>query len=628
MDEENRTVEAQFYSGAEILRWSWSRGEYLLTFLTGSENVRLEALNKGTAPVLNAHDSFAMGSQIGVINKGEIRDGAGFAELKYFKEDPEADLVWNKVRQGARNVSMGAYVHKMREVEGSEDEDTISRFEAVDWEPIEVSNVPIGADPDAQIQMSFSGRDQDMIEVEILRAEARTPKEVLMPEKGKTAGETPAQEKTAVTDEKTIAANAVKLERERVAGIHKLNVPSFNLKPEFVQKLIADEHPIEKARELILDEMASRDERTPTNPVNEDITITRDETETRRELAASVLLNSIHPKKYEVDKDNYFRGMRVKRMAEELLTRGGVSVLGKDQTEIFALAMQNTADFPYILENVARKQLLTQYEVQDPSYRIWTKQSTTPDFKTMSRTRLSEAPAFLTVPEGGQITIAAMTESRETYAIATYGRGVSFTRQMFINDDLGAFTDLVGQFGTQAAILENTTVYAILNANAAMADGTELFHADHGNLGTGVIGNTALDAGDTAMGKQTGLDGVSILNIRPKYLIVPRAKAVTARMAMVETGPGVKAADQNHFAGMFDVVADAALDGTSAVVWYFAADPAIYPGIEYSHLEGAEGPQIVRKENEQGILGVQLYGYVDFGAKAVDWRSLYKSSGA
>jgi hypothetical protein len=247
----------------------------------------------------------------------------------------------------------------------------------------------------------------------------------------------------------------------------------------------------------------------------------------------------------------------------------------------------------------------------------------------MSRSRLSEAPSFLAVPDGAAITIATMSDSKEQYALGTFGRGVSFTRQMLINDDLGAFKDLITRFGDQAAILENKTVYSIPTTNANMSDGAALFvDATHRNLKTGTIGNTGLDTLFSSMGIQKGMDNVSILGLVPKFIIVPKAKEATAMAAMMTVGPSVKSSEQNWFAGRLEVVADGVLDATSTAEWYAAADPNLYPGIEYAHLEGATGPQILRKEDEGGILGVNLYAYLDFAAKAVDWRPLYKSSGA
>jgi hypothetical protein len=633
VDQENRTVEAQFYSGAEIPRFSWDRGRFLLTFRTDKKSVRLEKLNAGRAPVLDAHDDWSMKTQIGIVKSAELRGDGAFAMLRYFFNDTAADTIWNKIEQGARNVSMGAYVHKMRELESDQGKGEVKRFEAVDWEPIEISNVAIGADGGAHIQMKLSENDPEMIEVEVQRATARSHMEVQMPEKGKIAGEPRKPEAGLVMEEqlasaqKKAAADAVKAWRAREESI-RIMVKPFQLSADFVAELINSERTVEQWSVAVLEHMARQDEIDQTSPVNPSVTVTRDERETRITLASSALLHQIDPKKHELEQGNEFRGRGVSRIAEDLLVKQGISVAAKSPVEIATLAMQNTADFPYVLENVARKRLQDAYQYVEPSYKRWTKPSTHPDFKTMSRPRLGETPAFLTVPEGAQITIGSMTESREQYAIATYGRGVSFTRQMLINDDLGAFNDIVGGFGVQAARLENQTVYAILTANAAMADSTELFHADHGNLGTGVIANTALDAMFTAMGIQTGVDGATILNLTPVFLIVPKAKEATARAAMTAVGPSVKAADQNWFAGRLEVVADGVLDATSTVVWYAAADPQLAPGIEYAYLEGAAGPQIVRKENEGGILGIQLYAFVDFGAKALDWRPLYKSSGS
>lgn len=348
----------------------------------------------------------------------------------------------------------------------------------------------------------------------------------------------------------------------------------------------------------------------------------RDQKETTVELMADAL----NPRPSLPN--NPYRGLGLRRLAEESV-RLEHSIRGPVKPDRVAeLAMQTTSDFASVLESTARKQLQTMYQAANPTYRLWTRPSTSPDFKTMTRPRISEAPAFLVVPEGGQVTLGLMSDSKESYALATYGRGVSFTRQMLVNDDLGAFNTLVAGFGAQAARLENKTVYAVLNANANMSDGQPLFIlSPHANLGSGAIGNTALDAMFSSMAKQKGLDGATVLDITPRYLITPKALEGTARAATMLVGPSVKASDQNWFAGRLEVVADAELDGTSTAVWYAAADPALAPGVEYCHLQGAEGPQFIRKENEQGVLGIQFYAYLDFAAKAIDWRSLYKSTG-
>ncbi len=439
---------------------------------------------------------------------------------------------------------------------------------------------------------------------------------------------------SAVTTGQTVPPNqdavnaAVQAETHRCSEINRIGIAA-KMPADAIQAAITGKVTVEAYKDQVLNAMVAASQTNDTRVGSVAATVTRDETDTRRFLMVAAVLNRIAPATNTVDEKNGFRHMSCLRMAEEALAQRGVSVRGLTPGELAIKAMQQTSDFANVLENSARKLLLARYAIANPTYKMWTKASTTPDFKTMSRSRLSEAPTFIKVPEGAQITIGTMSDVKETYALATYGRGVSFTRQMLINDDLGAFNDLITRFGDQAAILENKTVYSILTTNANMSDSAALFvDATHGNLKTGTIGNTGLDTCFTAMGIQKGLDGTSVLGLTPKFIIVPKAKEATARAAMTAVGPSVKASDQNWFAGRLEVVADGVLDATDTAAWYAAADPNLYPGIEYAHLEGANGPQIIRKEDEGGILGVNLYAFLDFGAKAVDWRPLYKSSGS
>lgn len=631
---DTRTIEMQFYSGAAVRRYSWLRGEYLLSFSMDPAHVRLDQLNSGRAPLLESHSNWFTSDVLGVIEAGWLADGKGMARARFVKGDEAADKVWNKVQQGVlKNVSMGVAIHKLKET--SKEEDKIKSYLAIDWEPQEISVVPIGADPGAQMLtdavakgMRREQMEAEEVEIEVLRepdvVRASAQEERAM-DRTITAG---AEARTETTNQDAVR-QAQLAERQRVLDINEAARQFAELSPGANVAPLAASHiesgaPVEQFRAAALAELARQSAENPTRQHRTEVT--RDQRDTVR-LNAGAVVSHLMARGNAVEAANPFRGMGVLRLAEELLNATGRPTRGMGRAQIAELSMHATADFPLILADSARKQMLNAYAVAAPTYKLWTKASTTPDFKTMSRLRLSETPSFLKVPEGAQITLGTMTESREQYALATYGRGVSFTRQMLINDDLGAFNDLLSAFGQQAARLENKTVYAILNTNGNMADSAALFVAGHANLGTGAIGNTGLDAMFVAMATQKGLDGVTILNLAPKYLVVPAAKRATAEAAMTAVGPNVKASDQNWFAGRLTVVADGELDGTSTSVWYGAADPAIAPGIEYAHLDGAEGPQIIRKENEDAILGVQLYAYLDFAAKAVDWRPLYKSSG-
>ena len=430
------------------------------------------------------------------------------------------------------------------------------------------------------------------------------------------AGQNPA------VNAEAIAAAALAAERSRASEISRIGALA-KMPATAINSAIAGGQTVEAFKDAVIEAKLAADKATDTRVGHTAATITRDERDTRRALGVSAILNRVDPTKYQVEAANDFRGMGVRRLAEEVLSRSGVNTRGMNETDFCIQAFHSTSDFPYILENGLRKVLLTAYDVAPTTYRIWSRASVANDFKTMRRIRSGAAPVLLEVPEGGEVTLGTMGEERESYALATYARGISFTRQMLINDDLSAFNDISAKMGEQCARLENKTVYAILTANAAMNDGVTLFHADHENVGTGVIGNTGLDAMFVAMATQKDIDGVTPLNIMPKYLIVPPAKRMTAVTAMRETGPSVKIADQNWFAGMLEVVSDAQLTDTAK--WYGAAATG---DVEYANLAGAPGPQFYRVENAGDILGVRINVFLDFAAKAVGWKGLYYSTGS
>jgi hypothetical protein len=622
IDAEKRTVDIIFFTGADVPRMDfWTGEKYLLKF--NPKGADLSLLNNG-APVLDNHNLDGSASQKGVVEKA-WQDGENFkATLRFSKREGVSDLWGDILDRIVTKFSMGVEFLKLKNTE----EKGLKIRTAEAWRPFELSIAPIPADfGTTTLAAEERGVQQQQ------RANAQ--EERTMGDE-KTPGTSPSAEDTTLTlTAEKIYEDRLKNEREngviqelaRVTAILKVN-QICGLPSTFANQHIKAKTPIEKFRELAIEKQADEALRGAQTRDGR-VTLVSDEADTRRDCMETALRGIMDPKEQKTDQNNPFIGLSMKQMADESVRLQHNLRRTPKNEEVARLAMQTTADFANVLENTARKQLLRMYQLAAPSYRTWCKASTTPDFKTMTRVRLGEAPSFLKVPEGGQITIGLMTDSKESYSLATYGRGISFTRQMLINDDLGAFNDLISQMGQQAARMENKTVYAILYANAVMADSIALFHATHCNLGSGVLGNTAFDAAFGAMKVQKGLDGVSVLNLTPKYLIVPAAKESTAKSTTMLVGPNVKASDQNWFAGRLEVVADGELDtnGSGTTIWFMAADPSIAPGIEYCFLQGQEGPQFIRKDNEQGVLGMQFYAYEDFAAKAVDWRSLYKSTG-
>ena len=84
---------------------------------------------------------------------------------------------------------------------------------------------------------------------------------------------------------------------------------------------------------------------------------------------------------------------------------------------------------------------------------------------------------------------------------------------------------------------------SILTTNGALADGVDLFHADHGNLGSTALSTTALDAAWTAFATQKDPSG-RVISVRPRYAVVPASlygkmnSTIDAEFAVGDTATG------------------------------------------------------------------------------------------
>ena len=361
----------------------------------------------------------------------------------------------------------------------------------------------------------------------------------------------------------------------------------------------------------------------------------QDETRTYREGGVQALLHRANPSAYKMDdKSRQFAGFDLVDMARDSLERAGHRTRGMSKQEIAVKALQSTSDFPNILENVVTKTLRMGYEAAGRTFVPFCRQATLPDFKQISRAQLGGAPDLKRVLEGAEYEFGSIGDGAEKYAVQKYGRIVSLTWETVINDDLDALTRIPFAFGASAASLESDIVYAILTGNPNMADGTALFHSDHGNLGTAADLADALDptaANPIAemrkmMTLQKGIEGRYIA-VRPRYLVVPPSLEEAAIKITSANFVASKGVDQNVFGPSLIPISEPRLEDSSSTAWFGAAEPGLIDTVEYAYLEGHEG---VFTESKAGfeVDGVQIKCRHVFGAKAIDWRGLFKNAGA
>ena len=608
-DRDERTATLTWYTGAAVRRYD-ARGPFEMRFSMEPGAIRMGRLASGSAPLLNSHRDFTVDDVIGVITRAWIENGQGKAAVRFSKR-ADVDPIWQDVQDGIlRNASMGVAIHAVEDVtpQGA----SVRQVLVTDWEPEEVSLVPVGADPGAgfRFQRATGPQEQKMDET-IITATGEEARDEL---------------KINLDAERQAAALA---ERARIREIEKVG-RTLGLGATLIAQHVEAGTSVEEFRKLALDDAANRSGETEIRSAA--AVVTRDETETRRAGIVAALLHrydpAVFPLKDDLGRD--WAGQTLLDLARECLELSGTRTRRLPRHEIAKLAL-STSDFPSILADVANKTLRQAYEAYPRTFLPFSRRRSAVDFKNINAVQLGEAPSLMKVNEKGEFTHGSIAESKETYKLATYGRIVSITRQTIINDDLSAFTRIPAGFGVAAATLESDTVWGIITTNPAMGDGVTLFHANHANLNTGAgsaLALAGLGAGMAAMAKQKGLDGVTVLNVQPRYLVVPVALQLTAFQMIAPNLAPAKSADLvPDYIRALTPIAEPRLDAASTTAWYLFASPDQIDTIEYAYLEGQDGVYI---ETRQGfdVDGVEIKARLDFGAKAIDWRGLQKNVGS
>lgn len=152
INKDARTVDLIFSTGASVDRMDyWSGKRYREVLSMDPAHVRLDRLNAG-APLLDAHSAYSVGDVLGAVqpDTARILNKQGVATVRFSKRE-SVEPIWGDVVDGIiRSVSVGYRVYKFVE-DSPKDGGTPTRT-AIDWEPFEVSMVPMPADTGARVR--------------------------------------------------------------------------------------------------------------------------------------------------------------------------------------------------------------------------------------------------------------------------------------------------------------------------------------------------------------------------------------------------------------------------------------------------------------------------------------------
>jgi hypothetical protein len=167
VNEDKRTVDLIFSTGAAVIRTDyWSGKQYREVLSMDPKHVRLDRLNAG-APMLDGHMGWSVGDVLGTVepDSARIDKGKGLATVRFSKRDT-VEPVFQDVKDGIlRSVSVGYRVYKFQE--DTPKDGGLPTRTAIDWEPFEVSLVPMPADVGARVR---NGDKSDCNSCEIIRS--------------------------------------------------------------------------------------------------------------------------------------------------------------------------------------------------------------------------------------------------------------------------------------------------------------------------------------------------------------------------------------------------------------------------------------------------------------------------
>ena len=653
VDRAARTVEVVWSTGARARNFVPALGLITEELEMSPNAVRMDGLRSGRAPVLDTHRRGGARDVLGRVTAARLERGRGYATLQ-FSAAADVDPIWQRIADGTlRAVSVGYRVHRYEPRPDAATGETVHR--AVDWEPFEISVVPVPVDRDAAvraqgdqglpapaIEPALPDEDPPMPETTPESPAALAPSAPpATPPQETTVATTPsapAPEPTrAASDLDAVRAEAQRAERERIAGIDaaveaaRALLPAERITP-IRAEAIAQSWTGDQARRALFDALVAQGPR-PSIPARPETGPGHDDPAQILDAMAEALAARAMPGYQPQGPGRYaeFMGWRPSDMIGELLRARGERSVPRNPTLLAERAFHTTSDFPLLLAAAANKMLLAAYQPAQPTYRQVFLRRDFRDFKPHRHLRIGDFPTLLPLAENGEIQVGTMSESQEIVLLQTFARRIRVTRPMLVNDDLGAFTDFAAAIGRRVAEFENATAYNLLNSangdgptlttGSAPVFATGAARANKASTGT-VLDTDTIGAGRTAIMKQRTLDGLPISMGQAMRLLVGPNQELAARRATV-TVAASEIGKANVFAGFVQPVIEPLIQANR---WYLFSDPVAAPVYVYGYLNGAEGPQVTTGP-VQGADGVEVSVIFDFGVGAIDWRGAWFNPG-
>jgi len=354
-----------------------------------------------------------------------------------------------------------------------------------------------------------------------------------------------------------------------------------------------------------------------------------------------------------------FRGMSLMRIADMVCRENGIDTHRMTDENIARAALgmyvqgmpiSNSAglqpsDLPIAFQNTVDQVLKEAYYGAPGTFRAWTQTEQFTDFRVKNWGEIEGIPSLDKIPPGGEYKEFRLSERSGGWRIYKYGKRITFSWEMIVNDEYSILTTIPRKFGFASDRLVNGLAYGQLTGNAKTPDGVVTFHSTHKNIGTpGPPDRAALLEGARLLAWQPAdqtVDGkkaeVNVMGLSPSFVLagynnqeilmenLTNETAVTDSAGAKNTNSDLK----NPVRDLATPIIDPILDGVdkTSTAWYMGADPMYTGGVTIGWLNGEENPTVIRTEN-QNVDGVTVKCRICVGKTTMDHRPLVYNAGA
>lgn len=426
---------------------------------------------------------------------------------------------------------------------------------------------------------------------------------------------TPTTPVADLVDAGAVTMQATTDERARVKAIRDAATPFMtHVGQDRVDQMIDEGTSLDDANKVIMAAAAAGQPRTSR------VEILRDERETMRHGMADAMVAQMLGKDPSDERAHPYMEMSMVEMATDLTGSKRARTAGA-KADVLMMAAHGVSDFPLILANSFNTVIESAYDLVDPTFDAFSREMTFNDFRAHDIVRPDNFPTLQKIGENGEIKFGTFGEDKETLALASYATGLTVSRQLMINDHMGAIADVLMNAAGIVPEFEEETFWAMLLSNPKLSDNVVLFHASHGNVGAaGAITTTTIGEGRKAMRSHKQKDKRSVKSNAPAILIVGPELETEAEKFLSP----VLAAEQVHVNPLAKSLRLVVSEEITDATWYLAVDKSKKThSFKHGYLDGYRTPR-VRIEDPFGAQGTSLTIEHDFACGAVGHMGAYK----